>query len=56
MEFREIYCMNCKKTLARYNVKFYSEDKIGEMVNTYHFFHVRNGHQIKIRKLLKETN
>ena len=31
MEFREIYCSNCKKILGRYNIKFYSEDKIGEV-------------------------
>ena len=28
MEFREVYCLNCKKVLGRYNSKFYSEEKI----------------------------
>jgi len=28
MEFSEIYCNDCKKVLARYNVKYYSEDMI----------------------------
>jgi hypothetical protein len=53
MEFREVYCTNCKKVLGRYNVKFYSEEKIGELVNTAYTTHIRNGHQINIRKFDK---
>ena len=53
MEFREVYCSNCKKALGHYNTKFYSEDKIGEMVNTTYSTHIRNGHQVIIRKLKK---
>ena len=34
MEFREIYCINCKKVLGRYNIKFYNEDKIAEVLKT----------------------
>ena len=30
MEFREIYCTSCKKVIGRYNIKFYTEDKITE--------------------------
>ncbi len=55
MEFREIYCSNCKKILGRYNIKFYSEDKIGEILNTYHISHIRSGHQVTIRKFVKNT-
>ena len=36
MEFREVYCTNCKKVLGRYNIKFYNEDKIGELLKTTH--------------------
>lgn len=54
MEFREIYCSNCKKILGRYNIKFYSDDKIKEIVNTHHINHIRSGHQVTIRKLIKE--
>ena len=53
MEFREVYCSNCKKILGRYNIKFYTEDKISELLNTTHSVHVKNGHQITIRKFEK---
>jgi len=36
MEFREIYCNNCKKVLGRYNIKFYSVDKIGDLIVRLH--------------------
>ena len=54
MEFREIYCTNCKKVLGRYNIKFYNDDKIGELLKTTHVTHVRKGHQINIRKFIKD--
>ena len=53
MEFREIYCLNCKKVLGRYNIKFYTEDKIDELLNTTYSMHIRNGHQVNIRKFEK---
>lgn len=55
MEFREIYCSNCKKILGRYNIKFYSDEKIGEILNIYHISHIRSGHQVTIKKLVKNT-
>jgi len=55
MEFREIYCSNCKKILGRYNIKFYNDDKIKEIANTYHIDHIRSGHQVTIRKLIKDA-
>lgn len=55
MEFREIYCSNCKKILGRYNIKFYSDDKIKEIVNTHHIDHIRSGHQVTIRKFIKDS-
>ena len=39
--------------IGRYNNKFYSEDKIAELMKTSHAAHVRNGHQINIRKFEK---
>lgn len=54
MEFREIYCSNCKKILGRYNIKFYSEDKIGELVSVFYLSHIRSGHQIIIKKFIKK--
>ena len=53
MEFREIYCSNCKKVLGRYNIKFYNDEKIGELIHSAHSTHVRNGHQVNIRKFEK---
>ena len=53
MKFNEVYCLNCKKVLGRYNTKFYSEDKINELVNITHSTHIRNGHQVNIRKFEK---
>ena len=52
MEFREIYCNNCKKILGVYNTKFYNEDKIGELLKTSHAPHIKDGHSINIRKIV----
>jgi len=51
MKIREIYCDNCKKVLGRYNVKFYPDDKIGELIKSSHERHVREGHEIEIRSI-----
>ena len=48
MEFSEIYCNDCKKVLARYNTKYYSEDMIAGLIQTIHVTHTRGGHHIKI--------
>ncbi len=40
MEFREVYCTNCKKILGRYNIKFYNDNKIEEILKTDHSVHV----------------
>ncbi|PIW33580.1 MAG: hypothetical protein COW27_00085 [Nitrosopumilales archaeon CG15_BIG_FIL_POST_REV_8_21_14_020_37_12] len=53
MEYNEIYCNNCKKVVGRYNVKFYNEDKVGELIKTSHETHVKNGHHLVIRKFEK---
>jgi hypothetical protein len=53
MEFSEVYCSNCKKVLGRYNTKFYSENKIGELINTTYSIHIKNGHQVSIKKFEK---
>ena len=50
MEFREIYCNDCKKVLGRYNTKYYSADMIAELIQTIHVMHTRGGHHIKIHK------
>ena len=50
MEFREIYCDNCKKSLGMYNTKYYSERSVTEIIRIIHSFHSRAGHHIKIQK------
>ncbi len=56
MEFREIYCDNCKKVLARYNVKYYSEDVVDGLIQTIHVTHTRGGHHVKVHKKNTETS
>ena len=55
MEFREIYCNDCKKVLARYNIKYYTEDTVDELIQTIHVIHTRGGHHIKIHKKKSEN-
>jgi hypothetical protein len=53
MEFREVYCNNCKKILGRFNSKFYTEEKIEVLLKIEYSIHVKKGHQIFVRKLKK---
>jgi len=53
MEFREIYCNNCKKSLGRYNIKYYPESKIAELIKDNHSSHLRSGHQIEVKRIQK---
>ena len=53
MEFKEVYCENCKKVVGRYNIKFYNDEKINELLKTTHSTHIKKGHQISIRKFVK---
>ncbi len=53
MEFREIYCSSCKKVLGRYNIKFYSAEKIDELISSTYSTHIKSGHRINIRKFEK---
>jgi len=54
MEFKEIYCNDCKKVLGRYNIKYYSDDKIGDLIKSVHSLHLREGHEIEIRRITKK--
>ena len=55
MEFREIYCNNCKKILGRYNVKYYPESKIAELIKNNYDIHVKKGHELDIRRIKKPS-
>ena len=50
-EYREIYCNDCRKVLGIYNMKYYSDDKIGEVIRSGHAQHVKKGHEIELRKI-----
>lgn len=49
MEFNEIYCRNCKKTIGRYNRRFYPDDIMNEILNSNHGSHIKQGHQVEFR-------
>ena len=53
LEFREIYCNNCKKVLGRYNVKYYPEARVADLIKDNHALHLRSGHEIEIRRFKK---
>jgi len=53
VDFKEIYCNNCKKTLGRYNTKYFSDSRIAELIKSNHTSHYREGHQLSIRKISK---
>ena len=55
VEFREIYCNDCKKILAKYNTRYYTEEMVAELIQTLHVAHTRGGHHIKIHKKKSET-
>ncbi len=51
VDFKEIYCFNCKKILGRYSDKYYVDSKMGEIIKINHSTHVHEGHEIVIRKI-----
>jgi hypothetical protein len=55
MDFKEIYCHNCKKILGRYNEKYFSDMKIAEIIKSNHASHIHEGHQIVVRRIEKES-
>jgi len=49
MPFWEVYSEDMKKILGRYNQKYFSEIKIGEIVKTVYASYIREGHHLTIR-------
>ena len=49
MPFWEVYLDDMKQILGRYNQKYYSEAKIGEIVKLVYANFVREGHDLVIR-------
>ncbi|ABK78570.1 hypothetical protein CENSYa_1963 [Cenarchaeum symbiosum A] len=50
MAYREIYCVDCRRILGRYNIKYYPESKMGEIIKSCHDQHVREGHELVQRR------
>ena len=50
--YREIYCRDCKRIIGRYNAKYYTEMRIGEVINMCHAGHIRLGHSVKQRRVV----
>ena len=48
-EYRIIYCRECDCVIGRYNRKYYTDDRIGEVIRSQHGRHVREGHEIELR-------
>ena len=55
MDFKEIYCHNCRKTLGRYNEKYFSDMKIAEIIKSNHASHIHEGHQVVVRRIAKNS-
>ena len=51
MAFKEIYCFNCKKSLGKYSEKYYSDQKMGEIIKMNYSEHVYEGHELVIRRI-----
>ena len=50
-EYRELYCKSCKKVIGRYNIKYYSDDKIGDIIKLRHGDHVKVGHDVILQRV-----
>ena len=50
--YREIYCRNCNRIIGRYNAKYYTEARVGEVINTCHTGHVKLGHVVEQRRVV----
>jgi hypothetical protein len=48
-QFKEIYCRDCAKVLARYSSKYFSEADIAELIHLHHSWHVKSGHAMQTR-------
>lgn len=53
--YRELYCRDCDKIIGRYNAKYYTEARVGEVVNLCHTGHVKLGHDVEQRRVVVEA-
>ena len=47
--FKEVYCADCKRVLARYAIKYFSDSDINELVHVHYSSHVKEGHEVETR-------
>ena len=55
MVFKEIYCLDCKIVLAKYNMVYFSDLNIAELAKLHYPSHVKNGHSLVIRLSEEKT-
>ena len=53
MPFWEVYSIDMKKVMGRYNQEYFSETRIGEIVKSVYASYVREGHDLVIREAKK---
>jgi len=47
--YKEVYCVDCKKVLARYSTRYFTDDNINELVHIHYSSHIREGHEVETR-------
>lgn len=47
--FKEVYCSDCKRVLARYSTKYFTDADINELVHIHYSSHIREGHDVGTR-------
>jgi len=47
--FKEVYCADCNRVLARYAIKYFTDADVNELVHVHYSSHIREGHVVEIR-------
>ena len=50
--YREIYCRDCDRVIGRYNAKYYTEARVGEVIKMCHAGHIKLGHIVEQRHMV----
>ncbi|MGA9154793.1 MAG: hypothetical protein WBZ36_29770 [Candidatus Nitrosopolaris sp.] len=56
LPFKEVHCRDCTLVLARYNVKYFTDSKIAELVRLYYHAHIKAGHALVTIDVTKESH
>jgi len=49
LKFKEIHCHDCNLLLARYNIKYFTDSDIAELVRLHYSTHIKSGHALSTR-------